>query len=338
MDQEPLEPLEALDAEREFREQQRTGLGATDTPKILGLSRYGTPRTVYEKKLSDPSEAGPTSLPAWVGLSIQGTVAELYVAATGYKVRQARRHYRHKEDEWVVCHLDYRVWGSPFILVECKTRSRMTGWGADGSQDVPPDVYAQAQHEMLVLGAQECHVAVLFGHHTFRVYPIQRNDLFLDRLRTILHDFWHDNVLAGVPPPLIGHPMDSAIAQRDNPTHGPVYRNATPGQMRVIEELMKADRVKREADVALEGAKNRIKDIIGDALGLIGPFGRITWKQTKGAKTVGWEQIAAAYRKVIEDITGTEDVVEIPDLDTIVGLYTTEREGYRRFTMDWEEV
>lgn len=325
------EPMEALDEEREFREQQRTGLGATDTPKILGLSKYGTARTVYERLISDPSSIAPTTLPAWVGLRIQGTVAELYTAATGYRVRAANGHYRHKEDEWVVCHLDYRAWGKAFILIECKTRSRMQGWGADGSEDVPKDVWAQVQHEMLVTGATECHVAVLFGHHTFRVYPIRRNDEFLASLRPLLRSFWHDNYLARVPPPLTGHPRDAAIVQRDNPANDAMYRNATAAQVQEVRLLKAAAEEEAAAAYRLEAAKTRVKEMIGGALGLIGPFGRITWKRTKDYDVVNWQAVAKAYRMIIEDHTTYED------LDTLQSLHTDHREGSRRFTMEWDD-
>lgn len=325
------EPTDALDSEREFREQQRRGIGATDTPKILGLSKYGTARTVYERLLSDPSEASPSSLPAWVGLRIQGTVAELYTAATGYRLRAANQHYKHKEDEWLVCHLDYRVWGSPHILVECKTRSRMRGWGDDGSEVVPPDVWAQCQHEMLVTGATECHVAVLFGHHTFRVYPLKRNEEFITSLRPILRDFWHDFVLAKVPPPLTGHPADARIVAEEHPDNDAFYRNATPAQTQSVAALKAAADEEAAAAFKLEGAKNRVKDIIGDAMGLIGPFGRVTWKRTKDATIIDWQSVAKAYRRIIEDPTVYED------LDVLEGVHTNIREGYRRFTMEWDD-
>lgn len=328
------EPMDALDTEREFREQQRSGIGATDTPKILGLSRYGSARTVYERLLSDPSQEQQSSLPAWVGMRIQGTVAELYTAATGYRVRAAKGHYRHKEDDWVVCHLDYRVWGSAFILVECKTRSRMTGWGPDGSEVIPRDVWAQVQHEMFVTGATECHVAVLFGHHTFRVYPIKRNEEFLDTLRPVLRMFWHDNVLAKVPPPLTGHEADGRIVAEQHPDNDAFYRNATPAQVQAVASLRAAADEEAAAAYKLDGAKNRVKEIIGDALGLIGPFGRITWKRTRDATVVNWEGVAGAYRQIIEDWDTPEDPV---DLDAVQGLHTGIREGSRRFTMDWDD-
>lgn len=323
--------IERVDEEREFREEQRSGIGATDTPKILGLSRYGTPRTVYERLLSPPDAPDQSSLPAWVGMRIQGTVAELYTAATGYRLRAARQHYRHPEDEWIVCHLDYRVWGRPKTLVECKTRARMVGWGEDGSQVVPRDVWAQCQHEMLVTGATECHVAVLFGHHTFRVYPLLRSDTFLEALRPLLRDFWHDNVLARVPPPLTGHERDAAIVARDNPASGGVYRNATPAQATIVNELREAVEQSKVADYRVEQLKTRIKEMIGPALGLIGPFGRITWKKNNDSARVDWEAVAIEYRRLAVAASIPADA-----LDAVIKERTTVKEGPRVFTMDLE--
>lgn len=327
------EPQNILDEEREFREQQRTGIGATDTPKILGLSRYGTARTVYDRLRTDPADAPPpSSLPAWVGMRFQGAVAELYVISTGYRVRSALKHYRDKNEDWLVCHLDYRVWGQPFILVECKTRSRTEGWGPDGSQVVPRDVWAQVQHEMMVTGAQQCHVAVLFGHHTFRVFPIQRHDDFIVALRRILRDFWHDNHLKNVPPALTGHELDAAALEREHPNSGPFYRSATPSQIEVIHALRDAQGAASIAGVALELAKNRVKDLIGGDLGLTGAFGKVTWRRSKDRQEVKHEAVAAEYREMCARSGFTER-----QLSDVVAAHSKTVKGTRRFTVDWEE-
>jgi predicted phage-related endonuclease len=285
-----------------------------------------------------------------MGLRLQGTVGELYTAATGYRLRAARGHYRHREHDWLVCHLDFRVWGSPFILVECKTRMRMNGWGEDGSGDVPKDVWAQCQHEMMVVGAQECHVAALFGLHTFRVYRIQRSDEFIEKLIPVLSDFWHEHVLKGVPPPPSGHDLDSAALQERHPDSGPFYRNVTPAQMAVVDELRLAVERAGAAALALEAAKNRVKDLIGPDLGLIGTFGTVTWKRTKDVEVVAWDDYGKALERLVKVLaevayrTGDQLALKriAPELEAYESgalreLYTSTRPGQRRFTMEWAE-
>jgi predicted phage-related endonuclease len=114
--------IEADDQQRAFDEQQRSGVGSTDSPKLLGLSKYGTALTVYERIVGGAPPHQP-SLPAWLGLKMQRTVAELYTEATGIRVRADNGHHRHPTLPFIVTHLDYRAWGNRQHLVEAKTRA-----------------------------------------------------------------------------------------------------------------------------------------------------------------------------------------------------------------------
>lgn len=325
---------DALDQRRSFQEQQQSGLGATDTPKILGLSKWGSPLSVYQSKV-DPPTPDESSLPAWLGLKLQSTVGELYTAATGQRLRAANGHYRHKTHPWLVCHLDFRGLHRPNLLVEAKTRAYMKGWGADGTGEIPDDVWAQVQHEMMVTGATETHVAVLFGHHTFRVYQIFRHDAFIAGLMDKLDDFWHNHVLARVPPLPSAHPMDAQILADKYPENDPFYRAATPTQMELVREYRAALTREAEAKQQVELLKNRLKDVIGDHLGLEGPFGTITWKKTKDSTRVGWEQVASLYRKALDGVM--LDSLVRSQIEMAESLYTTVTPGVRRFTTEFAE-
>lgn len=343
------ERQDALDERRQFLEDQQSGIGATDTPKILGLSRWGTALSVYRSKVEEaPTSSGQASLPAWMGLKLQATIAELYTAATGQRVRAANGHYRHKQHDFIVCHLDYRGLHKPRLLVEAKTRAYMRGWGPDGSDQIPGDVWAQVQHEMLVTNADECHVAVLFGHHTFRVYPIKRNEAFLGLLVPRLTEFWYDHVLAGVPPEPAGSMIDSKIIEEEHPESGPFFRNATPEQERVVQSLkLEMQKISDQEKVVL-ALENRIKTMIGDHLGLLGSFGSISWKKTKDSEKVGWKLVAEVYRRMVEELLEAADPGEDErylarlaliqsTLPNVEGLYTTVTEGVRRFVPNFVE-
>lgn len=310
-----MDEHEALDQRREFLEQQRSGLGATDTPKILGLSRYGSPLSVYQSKVEGLQDR-PSSLPAWLGMQLQSTVAELYRTATGNTPRADNRHHRHHLYPYIVCHLDYRVKGNADILVECKTRAYMKGWGEDGSAIVPPDVYAQVQHELLVTGARECHVATLFGHHTFRVYPIPRDVEFIAELTRALNRFWHDHILLRVPPEPIAN--DGPRLQERHPQDDEHMLSATPEQAALVSELISLRAMLAEGIKTVEEQENRIKAAIGDHAGLLTPYGTVTWKRTKDRRYVDWEAVAT----------------ELGPTMHLVDSHTTIKPGVRRFLLE----
>lgn len=347
---------EILDQRQEFIDQRASGIGATDSPKILGLSKWGTALTVYNEKVNPT--AGEMSLPAWLGLKLQNTVAELYTAATGHKLRADNRHHRHKEHGWLVCHLDFRVWGEPALLVECKTRAYMTGYGPDGSTEIPADVWVQVQHEMAVTGANRCDVAVLFGHHTFRVYPITRDQPFIEKMIPRLRDFYFYNVVPRVPPAPTGHDMDSAAVKAAHPSHDDELKPATSEQILLMRRLRVARAALKDAETAKAEVENLLKEAIGDAAGLVGPDGSVTWKKNRDSESVDWEQVAVTYGNIVEELervgrdlsnhleqlTGTrlpsQDEALARALSTYevaVSLATHTRPGSRTFRADFKE-
>jgi putative phage-type endonuclease len=337
------------DQRREFLEARATIIGATDSPKILGLSRYGTALSVYEDKTT-VTEPGEMSLPAWLGLKLQNTVAELYTAKTGIRLRADNLTHRMKDYDFIGCHLDFRVLGDRKKLVECKTRAFMRGWGDEGTDKVPAEIWIQVQHEMMVARATSCDVAVLFGHHTFRVYTVERNDEFIGKLLETLIEFREKNWIPRIPPAPTGHPRDTEIVKAKNPDHDDSLKAATPEQIEIVNRYQRARMNAAQAKLAEAELKNRITDIIGDAAGITGTFGTITWKRSRDTQEVGWQNVAGSYRKMIEDLLGVldrikddspddwEKVFQIRDnIDTVQSIYTIEKPGTRRINVQLTE-
>lgn len=334
------------DERQEFLERRSTGLGATDGPKILGLSKYGTPLTVFHDK-TDP-QPDKHSLPAWLGLKLQATVGELYTAATGIRLRADNKHHRSRAHDFIVCHLDFRAWGKPDLLVECKTKAYETGWGPDGSTEIPPEVWVQVQHEMFVTGAKEAHVAVLFGHHTFRVYPIPRDEEFLAKYIPRLVEFWNENVLPGIPPAPIGHYLDDRQLRKDNPENDGSLKSATPEQEMLVRRLKGVRDQISALGVDQMELENLIKRVIAESDGLTGSFGTITFKRSKDGSSTDWEYVASQWGNVVEDlllaVNPGDDPVMVARLaraqavyDTAVGLATSKTPGSRRFIVKFKE-
>ena len=341
------------DYRQEWHEQRATIIGATDAPKILGLSKYGTALSVYNDKTDPDTSDRQMSLPAWLGLKMQATVGELYTQATGIRLRASEKMWRMPGYDFIGCHLDYRAWGKPTLLVECKTRAYMAGWGEvdeEGHGKIPVEVWVQVQHEMMVTGADECHVAVLFGHHTFRIYVIPKDAEFQKQLLQKLIDFREQNWLAGVPPLPTGNPVDSEIVKEANPEHDDEIIPATPEQAAIVEDYRRADINVKQAQVRQEELKNRIRDLIGTHAGISGPFGMVTWKRTKDSSETEWRQVANSYRSLINEMAPFVEVaaarsdslrtpaeIAATDLDAIESIYTSVKPGTRRFNFQFSE-
>jgi predicted phage-related endonuclease len=314
--------------------ERRTGIGSTDTAKILGLSKRGTALTVWREKVSPESDNpdADMSLPAWLGLRLQGVVAELYQQASGVTLRADNRTHRYRPWPILYTHLDYRAKGARWLVVECKTRAYMTGWGEAGSAVVPVDVWVQCQHELLVTGADRVHVAVLFGHHTFRVYDIERHPEFHGQMLERLPVWWERHVIGGEEPPATGHALDRQAVTALHPHPTEPLRSTTPRQDELIADLLLARANERQAKAAKEELENRVRQMIGDASGLIGAWGDITLGEP-GTKT-DWRRLADSYRKAADQLLTL--VPDNPDaaliatqLPVLEGLYTKRDETRR---------
>lgn len=338
------------DQRKEWHEARATIIGATDSPKILGFSKYGTALSVYNDKVDPDTSDRQMSLPAWLGLRMQSTVGELYTTATGVRLRADNRLHRMAAHPYIGCHLDFRAWGKPRLLVECKTRAYMKGWGEEGTEEIPVEIWVQVQHEMMVTDAELAHVAVLFGHHTFKVYVIQPDKAFQSGLLDTLIEFRTNHWEPGVPPLPTGHDVDTEIVKEriDGEPTGEI-KAILPEQYPLIERFQRARVNAAQANMAEAEAKNRLRDLIGDATGITGPWGTITLKMTKPSKDIAWSAIAGAYRQALEAIRlrdlETADAVDqtlsdgfgTTSLDDIVSIFTTEKPGYRRFHIDLTE-
>lgn len=326
------------DWRKEWHEHRATIIGATDSPKILGLSKYGTALSVYNDKVDPDTSDRQMSLPAWLGLKMQATVGELYTQASGVRLRADNKMHRMAGYPYIGCHLDYRAWSKPRLLVECKTRAYMAGWGdvdEAGHGKMPTEIWVQVQHEMMVTGAEECHVAVLFGHHTFRIYVVPPDPEFQAALLTKLIDFREQNWLPKVPPLPSGSPVDSEIVKAANPEHDDEIIPATPEQAQVVDLYRQADVNVKQAQTRQEELKNKLRDIIGPHAGLSGSFGVVTWKRSKDSKEVAWQQVAHSYRVAIEE--AKLDQLLGLDLDAIESIYTSVKPGTRRFNFQLNE-
>jgi predicted phage-related endonuclease len=124
-------------------------------------------------------------------------------------------------------------------IVEAKCAWSTDGWGEDGSGDVPAYYQTQACHYFEVADADVCFFPVLFGMDgldweqistpsgsawtpiiaedaDFRIFVIERDESFVRDVVEAERAFWHDHVLAGVPPDPSGRTDAAKLWSRDN--------------------------------------------------------------------------------------------------------------------------
>lgn len=189
----------------EWLEARRKGIGGSDASAIMGQNQWSSPLSVYMDKRGMAPKKEPTEA------MIQGTDCEEVVARrfereTGIKLRRCNVIIQHPDYPWMLASIDRDVVGHSAGF-EAKTTSPYSKTDfADG--EVPANYFWQCQHYMAVTGAQEWYLAVMVFSTGFYPFRIVRDENAIAQLIEAERIFWHDHVLAGVPPYPIGSDAD----------------------------------------------------------------------------------------------------------------------------------
>lgn len=179
-------------------------IGGTDCAPIMGLSKWGTPRSVWDrivlgvkKEANAAMERGKRAEPF-----IRKTYREEYPGQL-LVLAAAPAIYEHPEHPWMtVSPDDIRVEG---VLVEYKSSNR---WSKLWREGPPTDYVLQCAHGMAVLGLESAHLYVSHGEeaagewvtYSSALYELRR-DLELEASIIEAEEaFWRNHVLPKVPP------------------------------------------------------------------------------------------------------------------------------------------
>lgn len=285
----------------EWLQERRKGIGGSDAAKVLGVSRWGGPLSVYlEKKgLYVPEDPGE---PAYWGTVLEDVVAREFEKRSGLKVQRQNKIFLHPEFPWMIADIDRRIIGQNKGL-ECKTASSFLEdeWKGD---ELPDAYYIQIQHYISVMGWDSCYVAVLLGGQRFLWKECARNEELIQTIIEQERKFWEEYFLKDVPPPVSLYDKPNALwpTQEDDD----MVPDEDGGAFKVAREYTKVKARLKE----LEEEETRLAGILKARTGEhAGIDGICTWKQVKARTVINWQGIAlelGAGKNVIEKHTETK--------------------------------
>lgn len=184
---------------------RKQGIGASDVPSILGVSDFGTPRSVYYDKtgmLDD--QAGDAA--HWGNL-LEEPIAREW-ARRNRSVVQRVGLVANVDDPVLMCTLDRRITECPLpetrrevcaLEIKCRSAFKAARW-SDGA---PDDVLAQVLFQLAVTGYDHVHYAVLVGGNDYRQGVVRAADYrrLMDDITTAVRRFWDDYVTRQIVPP-----------------------------------------------------------------------------------------------------------------------------------------
>jgi len=282
---------------QEWLQRRMNGVGSSDTPVILGLSKWKIPLTLYLEKVGE-IEPAPQTEAQRSGLLQEAVIAARYEEETGNKVSfPSSRLTMHPTIPWMFASIDRmaQVFTSQRIL-ELKNYRYDDGWGAEHTQDIPPDIYAQVQHQMECAQIPWADVAVLLGGQELRVYHIPYDYAYCQELVKQVEVFWR-MVVERTPPPYDWSHPDTARVIRQK-------QKLTPDKEIILDDrdtavlLLQFSSMKKqlkELQQAKDTCQARLIERMGDAQVALTPAGyRMTRRPIH--KEGYWVEPSDSYR------------------------------------------
>lgn len=333
----------------QWLERRRKYMCASDAAAALGLSRWKSPLQLCYEKWGEAEDKPPTE-PMIRGQKLEGLVLDMYHDRTGHAIAGESFVVSDTHD-WMAATPD-GIDLETGELLQIKTVSSWSrsGWGPDGSQEIPDDVMIQVQHEMSVTGADADTVVALFGStDAFRmlvllvdgglpakhllqivtdmcaadgcsleyaVYPIQRDEEIIDDLIEQEHAFWVDHVLAHEPPP------DASIPEKTD-----MLVEADESGRELLEQLRDADlEIARATDVYDE-LRAKAEKLIGENAGVFcDAVGKVTFKAPRASAKCDYKSVVGDFGAIDQEAC-----------EASMTRHTKTTQGKRVFRKNWNK-
>jgi len=266
--------------------ERREGLGGSDCAAALGLSRFKTARQLYHEKRGEIPEDEPEEEFAWWGLMLEPIVRQRYAEVTGNTVRLPTGTIWHPRHEFMCAHIDgYIDNRTPRRGYEGKTAFRSTGWGEEGTDQVPIDCLMQTQHYMIVTEELPVFdVCVLIGRR-FAYYEVPQADAEMQEMIIEGERDFMRRVREGDPPPLdYTHRTALDVIKKLYPgTNGVrlIADERAIATRNLMDEYTKAEKLAKERK---DACKAQLLDIMGEAALLTFPDGKAFRRQVTTRK------------------------------------------------------
>ncbi|MFW9929136.1 MAG: lambda-exonuclease family protein, partial [Candidatus Thorarchaeota archaeon] len=150
---------------------RKTGIGGSDVAKICGVSKYGSPLTVYNEKkgLNEPQKK---SIALELGTLLESWISQKYQNTTGNKVTNHPPLIRHKKYDFMIGNVDGII-EDKNILLEIKTERNRMNWGQENSNHIPFEYLCQVTHYLSITNLSLAHIFVFFKDiEEFGLYEI----------------------------------------------------------------------------------------------------------------------------------------------------------------------
>jgi putative phage-type endonuclease len=264
-------------------EQRRKGIGSSDIPRLLGMSRYGGPWDVWAEKTGVVGMKDAETEAQRMGHVMQPVILKEYAYRYDRRVRENDACVpKVTGPSWVIATPDFFFLDEPGSGGEIKNvRNKTIEWGEALSSRIPERFYAQVQWQAYACNFEKVVLVALFGGQELVPYVIEASPEYQAEIAAFADTFWRDHVVEGNPP----DPGDSETARAwvlgRYPQGVLPPRPADDAETAVVRSYLKAKDAEEKAHKAVTAARNLLLLKAGDHKGLTGPNFRVTIADTK---------------------------------------------------------
>ena len=307
--------LDLIQGSPEWLAARSDGIGSSDLPVIVGESPYRSALELWAEKtgLVPPAEVDPATRKLIdIGKRMEPVLLKLYAEETGRRARRVPQMLAHPQYPWARASLDGEA---NRRIVEVKwTHARR--WFA--GEAVPADVLIQVQWQMFVAGRDVADVVALVGPE-LRVVEVARDEAMIGDLLFFATDFWR-HVIERTRPELDSSESTRRTLARIHPASDGTLLPSDPAIDALISDLRTAKSRAKEQESIADTIENALRALIGDADGIEGPWGRVTWRRNADSLRTNWPAVARAFRELLTDRPSDElDAIESIHSETVPG-------------------
>jgi len=265
--------------------ERKKGIGGSDAAAALGLSKLKTSRQLYHEKRGEIPEGEYDAEVRWWGNQLEPIVRQRYAEKTGFTVLLPKDTLWHPVHKFMCAHIDGYV-DTPRRGYEGKTAYHSTGWGSEGTDEIPTEYLIQVQHYMAVTALPVFDVACLIGRK-FAYYEVPADPELQEMIIEGERDFAR-RLEEGDPPALdFEHRTAIDVVKKLHPGTNGARLVASDAAVKWRHRLTRAQTIEKAAKARIDGYKSRLLDEMGDAALLAFPDGKCFRRQvTKRAAYV----------------------------------------------------
>lgn len=293
-----------------------TGIGGSEIAGLAGLSPWIRPIDIFQRKLGIAPDIANHHLER--GVFMEPALLAWYSARTGRRAARCETTLPHPKYRRVLATPDAIVLddnGGRERTLEVKAPNWRLArdWGGAGTDEVPEYYIPQLMFEAACAGVSVADAAAEIDGD-LRIYSVPFNEALFEALADMAERFWRDHIETQTPPPPDFSESYSQYLARAFPQSRGFMRQAGAAEEALVEELREARRRRAAAEETEAALANKLKAAIGEADGIEGPWGKVTWRKASDSTATDWKGLVSELR---------------PPTD-LIAKFTTTRPGPRR--------